>query len=345
MLLEPFSFKDLHLSSRVVMAPMTRCAATDLQVPTMQMAAYYSDRASAGLIIAEATCVSACANAYPNTPGIYNDDQVKGWKETTCAVHAKGGKIFLQLWHAGMMGHSSFRGGDLPLSPSGIAPFRKKLARIGLPPETPRTMEKRDFIHVLDLFVQAAVRAKLAGFDGVEIHGASGYLLDSFLHHHTNRRKDRYGREKGRFILEIVDAVSSVIRTGIRLSPVPLSGMQNMIYDRRDLEIFRDLFRELERRELAFVHAATDADTHFALGRVTRFIRTHYRGLLIGGGGYTPESATQALANGEFDLISFGRLLLANPNLVELIKRREKWRSFDFAMVRKPPPFLPFPNR
>ncbi|MCC5833036.1 MAG: alkene reductase [Chlamydiales bacterium] len=337
MMLQPFSIHNIELRSRVVMAPMTRCAATAGQIPTQQMAIYYGDRASVGLIVAEASSISPCANAYPNAPGIYNDKQVEGWRRATQAVHAQGGKIFLQLWHAGMMGHSSFRAGDPPLSPSGIPAFCKKLPRTGAAPEKPRPMEKEDFSFVLDLFVQAALRAKEAGFDGVELHGASGYLLDSFLHHHTNRRTDRYGKDKTRFVLEVLDAVSSVIQTGIRLSPVPLPGMQNMLFDKRDMALFCDLFRELEKRELAYVHAATDEDSHPEFGKVTRFMRSHYSGPLIGGGGYTPESAKKALEKGEFDLISFGRLLLANPNLVELIEKRQKWRSFDYRMVGNPP--------
>lgn len=345
MLLRTLVRNQLNLSSRIVMAPMTRCASSPNQVPSREMAGYYRDRASVGLIIAEATCISVCANAYPNAPGIYSEEQIEGWRGVTEAVHAKEGKIFLQLWHAGMMGHSSFRQGDLPLSPSGVPPIRGKLARTELAHEKPRPMEEEDFANVVELFAKAASRAKEAGFDGVEIHGAGGYLLDSFLHHHTNRRSDRYGKDKARFVLEVFDAVSSVARTGIRLSPVPLPGMQNMRYDRRDLAVFRNLFKELERREPAYLHAATDEDAHPELGKVTRFMRAHYKGVLIGGGGYTPESAGKALANGDFDLISFGRLLLANPNLVELIEKRKKWRPFEPSMVASPPSLPSAPDR
>jgi len=344
MLLKALSLEDLTLSSRIVMAPMTRCAASDEQVPSEQMVTYYRDRASVGLLIAEATCISACANAYPNTPGLYTETQVKGWRAVTDAVHAKGGKIFVQLWHAGMMSHSYFREGDLPLSPSGIRPLREKLPRSEVLYEKPRLMNEADFTYVIELYTQAALYAKEAGFDGVEIHGASGYLLDSFLHHHTNRRSDRYGQEKCRFILEVLDAVSGILRTGIRLSPVPLQGMQNMLYDPRDLDVFRTLFKELEKRELAYLHVATDGDAHPELGRVTQFVRENYNGTLIGGGGYTVESAAQALSNGDFDLISFGRLLLANPDLIECIRKNQNLQTFDFKMVEDPPVLPSTPN-
>lgn len=337
MLLTSFCSNNLSLNSRIVMAPMTRCAAFKDQVPSQQMVRYYGDRASVGLVITEATCIAACANAYPCTPGLYNQEQVRGWKDVIEAVHAKGGKIFVQLWHAGMMGHSTFREGDLPLSPSGIRPFREKVPRSGLAYEEPRSMEKADFESVIELFIQAATYAKEAGFDGVELHGAGGYLLDSFLHHHTNRRTDEYGRDKTRFILEVFDAVSPLIKTGIRLSPAPLSGMQNMLYDPRDLDVFSALFKALETRECAFIHTSADEDNHPELGRVTQFARAHYKGLLIGGGGYTPITAEKALEKGDFDLISFGRLLLANPNLTELIEKKKEWLPFSSEMVDNPP--------
>ncbi len=336
-LLNSFSLKGLRLSSRVVMAPMTRCAATADHVPTEHMAAYYRDRASAGLLIAEATSIAPCANAYPNTPGLFSQAQINGWKSVTDAVHETGGKIFVQLWHAGMMGHSQFRGGDLPLSPSGIRPLREKVPRSDLTYEQPRIMEADDFEFVIKCFKEAACNAKIAGFDGVELHGAGGYLLDSFLHHHTNRRLDHYGVDKTRFVLEVFDAVCSLLPTGIRLSPAPLAGMENMHYDARDLEIFKALFKELERREAAYIHVAADNDTHPEIGRVSQFVRENYQGILIGSGGYTVKSAKKALSDNAFDLISFGRLMLANPNLTGLITKNIDPQPFDYRMVANPP--------
>ncbi|MEZ5314718.1 MAG: hypothetical protein R3E91_00660 [Chlamydiales bacterium] len=337
MLLEPFALDDLNLRSRIVMAPITRCMATDLQVPTEEMAIYYRERASVGLIITESTYISFCANGYLRAPGIFNQSQVQGWKQITQSVHKKGGKIFLQLCHAGMMGHSSFRAGDLPLSPSGISPFRKKVARTDLAIEKPRSMKKKDFLLVIEKFVEAAQYAKNANFDGIEIHGASGYLLDSFLHHHTNRRTDCYGQDKTRFVLEVLDAVIPVIKTGIRLSPTPVSGMQNMLYHPSDLQVFQQLLKHLENKKIAYVHVAADEDNYPPLGSITQFIRKYYGGLLIGGGGYNPESGSQALLKGHFDLVSFGRLLVANPNLTELIKKQAQWRSFEYSMIKRPP--------
>ena len=344
MLLNSFFLNDLVLSSSIVMAPMTRCAALENQVPSEQMVTYYRDRASVGLVITEATCISSCANAYPHTPGIYNKAQVDGWKRVTDAVHAQGGKIFVQLWHAGMMSHSFFRNGRLPLSPSGVPPLRKKVPRSDLVYEKPDVMEKKDFLKVIELFASAAQYAKEAGFDGVELHGCAGYLLDSFLHYHTNRRSDLYGKEKHRFVVEVFDAVSKFVRTGIRVSPAPLRGMQNMLFDSRDLDVFSTLFRELEKRNVTYIHVATDEDFHPNLGRVTQFVRENYAGILIGGGGYTVEKAKKAIAKGDFDLISFGRLLLANPNLIALIQAKQDLQPFHFEMVSNPPSICPKQN-
>lgn len=329
MILEPFKTNRLQLSSRVVMAPITRCMAGEAQEPTEEMVAYYARRSSVGLVIAEATCISPCANAYPGTPGIYTDQQVAAWRKVTDGVHENGGKIYLQLWHAGMMGHRAFRGGELPLSPSGVAPLRKKVPRTELVYEAPRVMEKCDFAFVLELFIEAARRAKEAGFDGVELHGASGYLLDSFLHHHTNRRRDIYGEQKERFVLNVVDAVSQVLPTGLRLSPGPLAGMENMRYDARDLEVFKALFEALNDRDLAYLHLAVIEDQPF--------VRAHYHGTLIGCGGYTPQSASHAVSAGHVDLVAFGRLMVANPDLVSKVRKTRSLAPFGYEMLSSPP--------
>lgn len=353
-LLNPFS--PLGLNNSIVMAPMTTCNADANQVPTDKMVRIYRDRAEVGLIIAEATCISWDANAYPGTPGIYTQAQVDGWQKVTEAVHEKGGKIFLQLWHAGPMGHREYRksdaepNGSLPLSPSAVKPTKEKVPRSNgkLKYENPKEMELEDMEKVKADFVNAAKRAKQANFDGVELHAASGYLLDSFLHCKTNQRNDGYGgtaKKMCRYVLEVLKEVGQVFgqeKTGIRVCPVPLPSMGNMEEDQNDREVFKCLLNELNNEKLAYVHACSDNDftDQGMLGqKVSSFVREHYTGTVIGGGHYNVSDAEEALAKKEFTLIYWGKLILANPNLISFIKegKADKLVAFTREMIDNPP--------
>ncbi len=328
-LLRPYS--PLDLKNSVVMAPMTTCHADTNQVPTDKMVQIYRARATVGLLIAEATCISDTANAYPQTPGIYTDEQVIGWQKVTNAVHKEGGKIFLQIWHAGPMGHRAYRSGKLPLSPSGIKPLKDIVPRSNgkLFYEPPKEMDNADIEEVKRDFVQAAVRAKQAGFDGVELHAASGYLLDSFLHYSTNRRQDGYGgtpKNMCRFILEIIREVKKAVsdmHVAVRVCPVPLPSMANMNEDPQDKQVFSHLLKKLNKEPVAYVNACSDndaKDTGMLGMRVSEFVRTHYFGTVIAGGNYSVDEAELALKERKCSLVYWGRLLLANPDLVQRLE-------------------------
>ena len=328
-LLQPYS--PLGLKNSVVMAPMTTCHADNNQVPTKKMVQIYTDRASVGLLIAEATCISDSANAYPNTPGIYTQQQVDAWQEVTKKVHDQGGKIFLQIWHAGPMGHSAYRNGKLPLSPSGIKPLKDIVPRSNgqLRYEQPKEMDESDIAEVKKDFVEAARKAKQAGFDGIELHGASGYLLDAFLHHSTNKRQDSYGKtpkNMSRFMLETIREIQNAVSdlpVAVRICPVPLPSMGNMSDDPKDKEVFTYLLKKLNTLPIAYVNACSDndaTDTGTLGMRVSEFVRKHYTGTVIAGGSYGIDEAERALKEKKFSLIYWGRLLLANPNLVSRLE-------------------------
>ena len=339
-LLEPYVLSgSLTLNNTIVMAPMTRSMAADNLSPTEEMAAYYERRAGAGLIVTEATIVRPDGQGYPNTPGIYNEDQVAGWRRVTQAVHSRGGRIFLQLWHVGRVSHPVFLDGSLPIAPSpvplsGAVPRRGEL-RYG----TPRGLAIDEIPPLVDAFARGAANALDAGFDGVEIHGANGYLIDQFLHHHTNRRKDGYGgspERMARFALEVVDAVVQAVgrdRTGIRLSP---GAYMNMEPQPADAEVFRVLLGELNKRRLAYVHVGIFDDSmtfDYLGGSASSFIRQHYSGTLIGNGGYTPERAERAIAEGGFNLIAIGRPFIANPDLVDKVRRGTPLATYEPSML------------
>eukprot|EP00741_Cyanophora_paradoxa_P013035 tig00020675_g12589.t1 len=325
-LFQPFKLGSLELSNRIVMAPMTRCFANEKGlVPTDDMAAYYERRAELGLIITEGTIIRADAQGYPRTPGIYSKEQIAGWKKVTDRVHAKGGKIFCQLWHCGRAGHKFFTGMD-PVCPSAVA-LEGRVPRTQLQYETPHALTLKEIPDQIDSWRHAAAAAKEAGFDGVEIHGANGYLLDQFLHKVTNQRTDAYGGtpEKAiRFVLEAVDATIKGFgdsrRVGIRLSP---SALFNMTHTAGDEETFKLLLKELEKRDLAYVHEGTfddNVELDYLGGRASAFLRKNYKGTVIGCGAYSAESGAAALKDGKFDLVCIGRPVLANPNYAQLVR-------------------------
>jgi N-ethylmaleimide reductase len=287
---------------------------------------YYAQRAAAGLIITEATVVSQQGTGCPGTPGIYTDEQVTGWQRVTEAVHHAGGRIFLQLWHMGRISHPSFQpGGGLPVAPSALAPqFGQVLTETGLQAYvTPRALEAEELPGIVSQYSAGAQRAKAAGFDGVEIHNANGYLLDQFLRDGTNRRTDDYGgpvRNRARLTLEVAEAVAKVWgadRVGIRFSP---GGVFNDMRDSNPLATFSYVLRELNRFHLAYAHLIVSTEDDMRHGAVLvplAALRQEFHGPLIVGNGFTRETATRALAEDAADAVAFGRLFIANPDLPE----------------------------
>jgi len=324
-LLDPFVLRDLELPNRVVLAPMTRAKAGPERLPNALMAEYYAQRASAGLVITEATTVSRQGNGWVNSPGIYTDAQGEAWRQVVDAVHAEGGTIFLQLWHCGRASHSDFHGGELPVSASAIklegdgvhTPQGKK------PYETPRALDERELPGVVADYAAAARRAKAAGFDGVEVHAANGYLLDQFLQSKTNHREDGYGgsvEKRYRLLREVVEAVTRVFgaeRVGVRLAP---NGVFNDMGSPDYRETFLYVARQLDAYGLAYLHVMDGLAFGFhELGEPMTLdeFREVFSGPLIGNCGYTQETAEAAIARGAADLIAFGRPYISNPDLVE----------------------------
>ncbi len=324
-LFQPFTLHDLTLPNRIVLAPMTRSRAGTARLPNLLMAEYYAQRSTAGLLITEATTISEEANGWNESPGIYTDEMTEGWKHTTNAVHEKGGVIFLQLWHMGRASHSSFHNGKPAVAPSAIkineeyihTPTGKQ------PHEIPRALETSEIPRVVGDYRRAAEQAMLAGFDGVEIHGANGYLIDAFLQSKTNHRTDQYGgsvENRDRFLKEVVKAVTSVVpanRVGVRLSP---NGVFNDMGSPEYREQFTFVASELDRFGLAYLHVMDGLGFGFHnLGEPMTLaeFRKVFHGPLIGNCGYTQEIAEKAIADGHADLIAFGRPFISNPDLVE----------------------------
>jgi len=319
-LFSPVQVGPYAMPNRMVMAPMTRNRAGEGNVPTDLVALYYAQRATAGLIVTEATQVCREGQGYISTPGIHSDAQVAGWRRVTEAVHAKGGRIFLQLWHVGRISHTSFQpDGGAPVAPSAIAAEGSTFTAQGPQPfSTPRALELEEIPGVVAQYAEGARRALEAGFDGVEIHGANGYLVDQFLRDGSNRRTDAYGgpvENRARFLLEVTAAVVEVWgadRVGVRLSP---TGSFNSMSDSDPARTFGYAVRELDRFGLAYLHVVEPVGSPEPL--VAPLLREAFRGPFILNGGFDRETANTALAQGKADLISFGSLYLANPDLPE----------------------------
>ncbi|WP_311971498.1 alkene reductase [Pseudomonas baltica] len=312
---DPITLGDLQLPNRIIMAPLTRCRADEGRVPNAMMAEYYVQRASAGLILSEATSVTPMGVGYPNTPGIWNDEQVRGWTQVTNAVHAAGGRIFLQLWHVGRISHPSYLNGELPVGPSAIQPAgHVSLVRPLADFPTPRALDTEEISDVVEAYRAGAENAKAAGFDGVEVHGANGYLLDQFLQSGTNQRTDQYGgsvENRARLLLEVTDAVIGVWgaqRVGVHLSP------RADLHDMGDEDLaatFTYVARELGKRGIAFICARErEADDSLAAQ-----LRDAFQGPYIVNERFTAETANAALANGTADAVAFGVPFIANPDL------------------------------
>jgi len=332
---------SMSLPNRIVMAPMTRSRSSQPgNVPNAMMADYYAQRASAGLIVTEATQISCQGQGYSFTPGIHTREQIEGWRLVTDAVHRNGGRIFLQLWHVGRMSHESFHADGMPVAPSALAPNAQVWVAN---PETgqggmenapvPRALETSEIADVVDAFRQAAANAMIAGFDGVEIHGANGYLIDQFLRRSSNLRTDSYGgsqENRMRFLLDVAAAVATEAgagRTGIRVSPYIT---QRDMADDEITEVILKAARELDRIGLAYIHLS-EADWDDAPQVPASFrhaLRSSYSGNIIVAGRYTRERGETLLSKGLADLVAFGRPFIANPDLP--IRLRESLPLADF---------------
>jgi N-ethylmaleimide reductase len=338
-LLQPFRLGVLTLPNRVVMAPLTRNRATHgSDVPNELAATYYRQRASAGLIVSEGTQISQQGQGYVWTPGMYSDAQIDGWRRATDAVHEAGGRIFAQLWHVGRISHVSLQpNGGAPVAPSAIRASTRTFIESGFAEVSePRALETAEIPGIVADFAKAAANAKRAGFDGVELHGANGYLIDQFLRDGTNKRTDAYGgsvENRARFALEVVDAVAKVwpaSRVGIRIAPVSPA---NDIADSNPAAIFGHLAAKLSERKIAYIHVvegATQGDRNIAPFDWAA-LRRGFSGAYIANNGYTREMAIGALAADNVDLVAFGRPFIANPDLVERLRRGAELAAGDRA--------------
>lgn len=322
-LFQPIKLGKLELANRMAMAPLTRSRADDDLVPTDMVVEYYSQRASVGLIIAEATQVSPTAQGYTNTPGVYTAEQIAAWKKVTDAVHAKGGKTFVQLWHTGRMSHTAFQPNEqAPVAPSAIA-AKAKTYIVGLgyvDCSTPRALETAEIAGVVNDFRTAAANAIKAGFDGVEIHGAHGYLLDAFLRDGSNKRTDIYGgsiENRARFMIEVMKAVTEEIgaeRVGIRLSPV---SPVNDSSESNPQPLFEHVVRELEKLHPVYIHVVEGHTGGPRDNAPFDYEALHrlYSGVWMLNNGYTKEMAIEAISSGRADMVSFGRPMITTPDL------------------------------
>jgi len=319
-LLDSLQMGELNLANRMVMAPLTRNRAGEGNVPRDMNTLYYTQRASAGLIITEASQISASALGYPLTPGIHADEQVEGWKKITDAVHECGGLIFIQLWHVGRISHPSMLpNGELPVAPSAIRPEGDAITYEGMQPYvTPRALELNEIPGLVEDYVKAAENAKKAGFDGVEIHAANGYLLDAFLRDGSNIREDMYGgsvENRMRFLDEVITAVKGVWpanRVGVRLSP---ENQFNDIRDSQPQSTFNAVVDMLSTHGLAYLHVL-EGDMLNSERKVDYVeLRRRFGGLYIANMGYDQRSAEAAIDSGDADMVAFGQLFIANPDL------------------------------
>ena len=314
----PLILGDLHLKNRVIMAPLTRSRATADRIPTAMMAEYYAQRASSGLIISEATVISEEANGYRNTPGLFTDAQVEGWKLTTQAVHEKGGLIVAQLWHVGRVSDPELLNGETPVSASAVQQAGQvSLLRPKRDYVVPRPLEISEIKTIVEQFKQAAIKAKQAGFDGVELHAANGYLIDQFLQTKTNLREDEYGgsvENRARLLLEVVDVLIEVWgagRVGVHLAP---RGDEHDMGDDDPRETFGYALEQLGQRKIAFFFTRE----YLAEDSISTYMKERSNGVpYIANMRLSREDAMQLLASGQADAVSFGKAYIANPDLYE----------------------------
>lgn len=340
-LFDSYRMGQIALANRIVMAPLTRNRAGAGNVPTALTAEYYAQRADAGLIVAEATQVCPEGQGYQDTPGIHSDAQVAAWKQVADAVHARGGKIFLQLWHVGRISHVSLQpNGQAPVAPSAIRANSKTFVNGGFTDVSePRALRLDELPGIVAAYRKGAANAVKAGFDGVEIHGANGYLLDQFLRDGTNKRTDDYGgsiENRARLMLEVTAAIVAEIgaeRTGIRLSPVTPA---NDASDSNPQPVFNHVVEQLDRLNLVYIHViegATSGDRNFGAGFDYEALRKRFRNTWIVNNGYTLETAQQVLSEKRADLVAFGRPFISNPDLVERLRRNAPLSPLDRATL------------
>ncbi len=318
-LFRPLTLGNLGLANRIWMAPLTRCRAGLEHLPNALMADYYAQRASAGLIIAEATMAMEGHSAFWQEPGIHSPAQIEGWRLVTDAVHAKGGKIFLQIWHGGRACHPALNGGRQPVAPSALAIADEVHTPEGkLPYTEPRALQDDELPGIVAGFKQAAINAKAAGFDGVEVHGANGYLLDQFLRDGSNKRSGAYGgsiENRARLLLEVIGAVCDVWdskQVGLRLSPL---NSYNSMIDSDPIALIAWLAKRLNDFNLGYLHVMRADFFQAQQGDVMAPAREHYKGVLVGNMGYSAEEAANAITTGKLDAVAFGVPFLANPDL------------------------------
>lgn len=327
-LLRPFQFNTSSFNNRMAMAPMTRSrAGNDGNLATDQMAIYYADRADAGLLITEGTVVSKKAVGFINVPGIYSKEQTESWKQVTQAVHDKGGKIFVQLWHTGRLSHPDLHNGELPHAPSAINPEAKAYVATGfVDTVTPKEMTVGEIKETILDFKNSTENAVEAGFDGVELHAANGYLFHQFFNGASNTRTDEYGgsiENKARILFETLDALKDVIdysRVGVRLNP-SMHGVQGMTLDQDTIPTHEYIVNRLNDYGLAYVHFTepfTDvSEVPYAVTEIAKHFRPIYKGLLMINKGFTKESGNQVIEDGYADMVAYGVPFIANPDLVQ----------------------------
>jgi len=328
-LFEPVELGPYRLANRIVMAPLTRSRASSAGVPTALMTEYYAQRATAGLIVAEGTNISPWARGYALTPGLYTQEQIDAWRTVTAAVHARGGRIFPQLWHVGRISHPSLQpDGALPVAPSAIRPAATAFTERGFEScVTPRALAEGEIAAIVEQYRQAATNALAAGFDGVEIHAANGYLIDQFLRDSTNRRTDGYGgtlEKRARFLLEVVTAVAAACgsaRVGVRLSP--LSPVNDAGLDSDPASTYGYVVKCLSKLGVSYIHViegVTQGTREVEGGFDLQLLRRAFRGRYLANNGYDLRLALEARRRNLADCISFGRLFISNPDLVERLR-------------------------
>lgn len=332
-LLQPLKVGALTLPNRIIMAPLTRARAGDERLPNDLMALYYSQRATAGLILTEATSVTPMGVGYARTPGIWSEAQVEGWKKITKAVHDKGGRIFMQLWHVGRVSDPMFLNGELPVAPSAIAPSgHVSLVRPQKSYVTPRALETHEIPAIIEAYRKGAENAKLAGFDGVEIHGANGYLLDQFLQDGSNKRTDQYGgsiENRARLMLEVTDAAISVWgadRVGMHIAP---RGDSHDVKDSNPAKTFGYVASELGMRKIAFLFARE----HQAADSIGPALKKTFGGVYIANEKFTKETAEEAIQVGSADAVSFGVPFISNPDLPKRLAENLPLNETNFQTI------------
>lgn len=347
-LFTPLNIGNIVLQNRIIMAPLTRSRSGKSRVPNELNIEYYTQRASAGLIISEGTQISEMGIGYMDTPGIHTQEQITGWRKVTESVHQKGGKIFCQLWHVGRVSHPSFLNGDLPLAPSVISAGGQIRTIDGLQDKsTPRELTKDEIYEIVEQYKQAAINSIEAGFDGIELHGANGYLIDQFICDGSNQRTDEFGGtivNRARFLELVLKAVCSAIgneRVGIRLSP---SGLINGMYDSTVVRTFTYMINMLNDYNLAYLHilepylTIPEGEHKEYLRKPSAYYRYIYKGTLIANSGYTFETGNEAVINNQADAISFGKLFISNPDLVSKFRNNLPLNEYNPKTFYSPGP-------